>query len=209
MESLGVELLLDRNPAAIEAVHGLVKIVFVKGLALLAKPAGRRQKSAAGLFNQRQFSARKKDATKDHGLQKPALANLGHIGKKLLQSETLPSIPQHGQATVVQRIGQLDLFQHNAGLTPQSSSHQIADLWRQGPDVAHRARAWTLGSAKRLAHQVRDIGFALPTRFGGLHEHTCYRYRALICLQASKSCKVFNILLATKSAQKLQNTREN
>jgi hypothetical protein len=48
--------------------------LFVKSLTLLAKPAGSRQKSAAGLFDQRQFSARKKDATKDHGLQKPALA---------------------------------------------------------------------------------------------------------------------------------------
>jgi hypothetical protein len=44
------------------------------------------------------------------GLQKPALANLGHIGKKLLRSETLPSISQHGQATAVQRLRQLDLL---------------------------------------------------------------------------------------------------
>jgi len=96
----------------------------------LAKPAGSRQKSAAGLFDQRQFSARKEDATKDHGLQKPALTNLGHLGKKLLQSETLPSISQHGQAAVVQCMGQLDPFKHHTGLTAQSCSDQIAHLRR-------------------------------------------------------------------------------
>jgi hypothetical protein len=83
---------------------------------------------------------------------------LRHLGKKLLQSETLTSISQHGQATVVQRMGQLDLFQHDTGLTAQSGSHQIADLWRQGRDVAYGARAWALGGAKGLAHQV--FGFA-------------------------------------------------
>ena len=173
-ESLGVELPLDRDPAAIETVHGLVEIVFVKSLALLAKPAGSGQKSTASLFSQRQFSAWKEDATKDHGLQKQALTNLRHLGKKLLQSETLPSISQHGQATVVQRMGQLDLFQHEAGLTAQSSSHQIADLWRQGRDVAHGARAWALGGAKGLAHQVRDIGFVLASGLGGLDKQSAH-----------------------------------
>jgi hypothetical protein len=95
-ESLGVELLLDRDPAAIEAVHGLVEIVLIKSLALLAKPAGSGQKSAARFFSQRQFCTRKKDASKDYGLQKPALASLGQISKKLLHPETSPSISQHG-----------------------------------------------------------------------------------------------------------------
>src|SRR5258708_32663928 len=109
-----------------ETVHGLVEIVFVKSLALLAKPAGSRQKSAARSFTQCQFSARKKNAPKDHGLQNPALANLGHLGKKLLQSETLPSISQHGQATLVQRMGSLDLRKHHAGLTAQRCRYQTS-----------------------------------------------------------------------------------
>jgi hypothetical protein len=51
---------------------------------------------------------------------------LGHIGEKLPRSETLPSISQRGQATAVQRLGQLDLLKHHASLTAQSRSNHIA-----------------------------------------------------------------------------------
>src|SRR6202023_2009579 len=78
-----------------------------------------------------------------------------------------------------------------------------------GRDVTHRARAWTLGDTKGLAHQVRDIGFVLAPGLGGLDKHDCYAYRAHNPLNTSIKYVNHQILLATKRFRKLPTTREN
>src|ERR1700751_800278 len=76
-------------------------------------------------------------------------------------------------------------------------------------DVAHRARAWALGGAERLAYQVREIGFVLALGLGGLDKHDCYAYSAPKEINTRIKYTIYLQLLATKRFLKLRNTRQN
>ena len=91
----------------------------------------------------------------------------------------------------------LNLLSGKEILTFERSDDEIARVRGQVGDIADGARARTFRGAERLAHEVRDVGFAVFARGSrGLDEHGLQSSRFIVEL-SNRICVIFLLLLAT------------
>ena len=102
-----VELLFQVHPMAVELIHGGVEIVLVKGL-IRRQTAGLGQPGAIGLVRQREFGTGKEQPAIKDGLKQAVLPGRAQVGEEFGQAKTRPGVVEHRQATVVQRVMELD-----------------------------------------------------------------------------------------------------
>ena len=86
--------------------------------------------------------------------------------------EACPGVIKDSQPSVIKSLLKLNLLSRKEALALEGSNDQLASIGRQVGDVRDGSRAWALGSAEGLAHQVGDVGLAVLARgFSSLDEH--------------------------------------
>ena len=158
---------------------------------------GLSQPSALSLVRQRQLGAGKEQPAIEDGLEQASLAGRADGGKDLIEVKARPSVVEDSQSTVVQGLMKLNLIGGEEVLTLERSDDDIASGSGQFGDVADGARAGPVWSAKGLAHEVGDVGFAVfAGGSGSLHEHGLHDIVAVPTSQC-EFWKTIILLLAT------------
>src|SRR5258705_1299773 len=114
----------------------------------------------------------------------PAKAGAGELGAPRQKASPVRNVAKH-LATRPSHRSPTHGITRSAQAPRRSDRSELPRPVRGPPGVRLRCCTPCGSAAPRRSERTRapgkrNIGFVLPTRFGSLHDHTCYAYRAQI-----------------------------